>query len=165
MKKKTSRGFSLLEAVIALSIWMILSLSVFFIWQHVSERGTELLAQQNAFENARVALDALISNTEMARTIDLRVGRDSTLQRITLWQRAPDGNVHDFRFDFDVNAHPTNEAHFQRLRFGLQEIARGIAQITVQPIDGQRLLITVTTSCDYPIVLEGSVDIRYKNLR
>jgi len=158
--KKSSKGFSLLEAVIAIAVWMVLSVSVLFVWHHISERSTELLARQSAFENARVALDALLINTEMAHIIRLTSRRDGTLQRLVLYQRNPDGIINDFIFTFNVNAQPGN----QRLNFGGQELAGDIARIYVMPI-GTRLHITVITTCEYPIVLEGSVDIRYKTLR
>jgi len=162
-KNKHTKGFSLLEAVIALAIWMVLSLSVFLAWQHVSERSNALLARQNAFENARVSLDSLIVNIEIANSITLEIGRNYTLRQLTLWQRDLNGNARNYNFHFDASLRQSAPS-FQHLRFGNQELASGIAQITIVPINDRRLHITITTGCEYPVILENSVDIRYKTL-
>jgi len=162
--KKTSSGFSLMEVTIALAIWMILSLSVLLIWQHTTSRAEALLARQNALENARSSMDGLVMNIQMARSINLQVGHDYTLQRIGLTQINPEGRYHEYEFTFNANAGST-DASFRRLMFGANnEFASGIAMVRIEPIGGRHMHITVTTACEYPIVLEGSVDIRYKTL-
>ena len=164
-KTKASAGFTLLEAVIALAIWMILSLSVFFTWIYITERTSALMARQNAFENARGSMDALVNNLQMARTIVLEVEGDYILRRLTLTQRDPDGRWHNYIFFFDISAPPGTAKH-HRLEFGLNnEFASNIAMVRIQPISGGRHMhITVITDCDYPTVLEGQVDIRFKEL-
>jgi len=164
---KDTKGFTLLEAVIALAVWMVLSISVIMIWHHVSERGTELLARQNAFENARVALDVLIVNIEMANNIQLTVGSGNTLRTLRVTQRRPTGHVWNYYFQFSPSAGTRH-----RLQVGGNEIARDIEQIIIEPINNTRLRIVVTTICDCSptainrcaIILEGNVDIRYKRL-
>ena len=174
-KKKTSAGFTLMEAVIALSIWMMLSLSVLVIWQYTTDRTTALIERQNAFENARITMDTLLINIQMARSIEVEVWRDYTLRRITLAQINPDGNPHNYSFFFDVSARRTDTwysmlqiGYFRpsnpNNRQGRNEVSRGIAHIRVEPVNGRRMYITVKTSCENPIVLNGSVDIRYKGL-
>jgi len=160
-RRKTSSGFTLMEAVIALGIWAILAVSALFIWQHVSARTNALLARQNAFENARGSMDILIANIQMAKTITLNVGQDYLLTRLYLSSYNPDNNPHTYRFDF-IND-PRSIRH-QRLEFGQNELASNIALVRLQPIGGQYMRITIRTNCDIPIVLEGSVDIRHKTL-
>jgi len=164
--KKTSKGFTLLEAVIALAIWSILSLSVIFVWQYTAERSSALIARQHAFENARGSMDVIIMNLQMARTIELTVGPNYTLQRLRVNGRRLVNNVpqwHNFEFTFNSSARPT-DAIYRVLRFGgLNEFTAGIADIRVRPYGGT-MHITVVTACEYPIVLEGSVDIRHKAL-
>ena len=180
-KRKTSAGFTLMEAVIALGIWMIISVSVILIWQYTADRTNALLARQSAFENARGAMDILLVNIEMAKSIQLTVGRDYVLRNLTLPSYDAGGAPNDFEFDFDITLPPT-APRFRWLRFGNTELASNIAMVRVQPIGGQiaarpgsnfpvvfegmgeRMHVTVITGCEFPIILEGSVDIRYKEL-
>ena len=170
-KKKTSAGFTLLEAVIALAVWMILSLSVFFVWQYTAERSNALIERQNAFENARMAMDGLIMNIQMAKEIQLLKWPNSDiLRRLTVTQlyTSRDGNqrIHNYDFTFFINTTPTgNPTRHHRLIFGTQEFASNIRTVWIIPInDNQTMHITIETGCEYPIFLEGSVDIRYKRL-
>ena len=181
--KKASTGFTLIEAVIALAIWMVLSLSVFFVWRNTAEHTDALLERQSAFENARGSMDVLLMNLQMAHTIRLTVvrWRDGydiwhyhILHYLELHQINPEGILHRYLFRFRVHL-PSSETTFQRLEFGgfrrgtniydVNEFASNIAMIQIQPSENEQYMnITVITGCEYPIILEGSVDIRYKNL-
>ena len=166
MNKKASTGFTLLEATIALAIWMILSISVIFIWQHVSTRTDTLMERQNAFENARISMDGLIMNIQMSHTIELWVEGDYILQRLRATGYNPDGVLHPYNFHFDTHASPGLPRHHV-LRFGLHnEFASNIAMVRIQPepVHERYLNIIIRTGCRYPVVLEGNVDIRYKTL-
>ena len=166
--KKTSIGFTLIEAVIALAIWMILSMSVILIWQYSAQRTQALLERQSAFENARGSMDVLVMNMQMAHSITLSVerwqGNYYILRELTLVEIDPHGSEHSYVFDFDVRRPPT-ATRFRHLVFGNTEFASNIAMIQIQPSNSRRSMnITVKTGCEYPIILEGSVDIRYKHL-
>ena len=184
--KKASKGFTLLEAVIALAIWMLLSVSVIFIWQFTSDRTNALIARQGVFENARGAMDVIIMQMQMASSIELWVGTDYTLQWIYLPGYDPEWVMHEFRIDFVLD---TSSEHFQRLVFGRRltppnpswgnEFARGIAMVRMEPVDRSRMDIRIVTVCRCtvipvtlddceclvaPVILEGSVCIRHKAL-
>jgi type II secretory pathway pseudopilin PulG len=176
---KNKKGFTLLEAVIALALWLVLSAGVFFAWQHSAQSSAMLFERQNAFENARISMDAIIMNFQMARRINLQTDGRDVLQTLTLNQHFRDGSVPrnclggrpwncnethfaNYTFSFNANASPTS-VRFQRLEFGNNEFAENIAEIIIQYVDG-RMEITITTGCDEPIVLEGSVCVRYKCL-
>ena len=163
--KKASKGFTLIEAIIALAIWMILSLSVVFIWQYTAQRTNALLERQSAFENARVSMDALLMNLQMAQTITLLVedSTDYALRSLSLVEIDPNGNRHTYIFTFNPRLSPT-ATRYRQLLFGNAEFASNIAMIQVRP-RGQHMRVIVMTGCDDPIILEGSVDIRYKYLR
>jgi len=161
--KKARGGFTLLEAVIALALWLILSAGIFLVWQHSALSGTSLLERQSAFENARISMDALIMNFQMARRITLQTDSNDILQRLTLNQRNPQGQWQDYTFRFNLNAAPGSARH-HRLEFGDNEFAENIAEIRIEYIDESRMQITITTGCEVPIILEGSVDARYKNV-
>jgi len=167
---KDSKGFTLLEALIALSIWMVLSLSVVFIWQHTARHSYALIERQSTFENARVTMDMLFINIQFARTIMLRVEGDYILQNIIFIGDMPV----DIELTFNIHAQPGDTWH-HRLRLGRdphgQEFSSNIAMIRVEPLgtpgDWRYMHITIKTGCEspmVPIILEGSVDIRYKNV-
>jgi len=174
--KKASKGFTLLEAVIALSVWMILSVSVIFIWRFTSERTEALIARQNALENARMAMDVLTVNLQMARNIDLYTVSDYTLRRVVAWQLTPDGRTWN-NYIFDYNRPGTTVRN--HLLLGGNEFARYIAHIRMEPIGNSRMHIRIVTECECtvipvtledcdclepPIILESSVGIRHKAL-
>jgi len=177
MERKWNRGLTLLEATIALAVFMILSVSVIAVWQHAARSTAYLLARQHAFEQARGSLDVMIMNIQMARDITLTTDGQDNLEMLVLKQlrRNPDRpterQLHNYVFYFNVNASPTQEGSFQRLRFGgsTNEFSRNIGRVIVTTDccqEPQRMYVTVTTACEYPrvpVTVEGSVDIRYKN--
>jgi len=167
MRTKRNAGFTLIEAVIALAIWMLLFISVLFIWHHVSSRTATLMARQNAFENARGAMDMLITNIQMAKSISLDVEQvgeqDYILRELRLPSFDTNGAPHTYIFNFDIRLTPTT-TRFRRLEFGSNELASNIAMVRIQPIAGRHIYITIRTGCEIPIIIEGSVDIRYKYL-
>jgi prepilin-type N-terminal cleavage/methylation domain-containing protein len=154
---KRRRGFTLLEMIIALTLWLILSAGIFLVWQYSTHSATEMRLRQSAFENARIVMDALIMNIQMSRKITLQTNNND-LYRLTLNQ-LNNNNWEDFNFGFRADG--------ARLMFGTQEFATNIASIKIIPVEDtemniMRMQITVTTACDEPIILEGSVDTRYK---
>ena len=161
MKVKSRSGLTLLEAVIALALWLVLSIGIFLVWQHTALSGADMIERQTAFENARISMDALIMNFQLARRITLQTDSNDVLQRLTLNQRNPLGIFENYVFRFNVNALPAS-AQFQRLEFGNNEFAANIAEIKITYVDDNRMVIKIITGCDDPIILHGSVDVRYK---
>jgi hypothetical protein len=144
-----------LETVIALGVFLIFSLGVLFAWRYVAGASGNLLARQNAFENARAAIDAMVMNIQLADVIRLETGEDDMLRRLIMPGRDPQGVMRDYTFSFN--------AALNRLNFSGNEFASRIAMVRVVYV-GQRMDITVVTDCDAPVVLEGSVDVRYKRV-
>ena len=167
--KKTTAGFTLMEAVIALAIWMLLFASAFTIWHHASERKEGLLARQSDFENARGAMDILLVNLQMANSIDLRTGPGHMLRSLYLpGYYTGTWNHNRFRFYFDAS--PTATRYQQLLTggrdgdlTGRNEVASNIAAVRIWP-EGGFMRVIIETSCDHGFVLEGSVDIRYRQV-
>jgi type II secretory pathway pseudopilin PulG len=160
MQRTHLSGFTLLEAIIALALWLILSAGVFLVWQHSAMAGAGMLERQSAFENARITMDALIMNFQMSRSIEIWTNAD-TLQSMALEQRNPNGEWHDYRFRFNPST--------GRLDIGQplprpvwNEFSSDLAGIQIVYIPGSRLLITVETNCAEPITLSGSVCVRDK---
>ena len=172
-KTKKAGGFTLIEATIALALWLILSLGVFAVWQHSARTSANTLARQNAFENARAAMDIITMNLQMSRTIRLETTTNDTLRRLNMSQRDPDGILRNYDMTFNYNLPPGSLRH-NRLEFGLitpgiqrttNEMAENIADIRIIYIEGSRMEITITTACETnPVILEGSVDMRRKTI-
>jgi len=163
---RAQKGFTLLELTVALSVWMVLSLGVFVLWQHASNTTFGLLTHQNAFENARASMDVLIMNIQMANDIVLDTDNNDVLRTLIVPGRNPQGIIHPFRFEFNVNAPPGTPMH-QVLAFGQgaeNAFALNISRIYMVYVPGLRIDITIQTACDYPIILHGSVDVRHKNV-
>ncbi|MCL2578031.1 MAG: type II secretion system GspH family protein [Defluviitaleaceae bacterium] len=153
-----NKGFTLLETVIALALWLILSAGIFMVWNYSTHRGTEMLERQSTFENARIAMDAMKMNFQLSRTIILRTGENDVLQSVTMNQLNPQGQWHDYRFTFNAGQ--------QRLTFpdAGNEFASDISEIRIAYVNSSRMRIKITTDCEEPIVLEGSVCVRYKSV-
>ena len=159
---KSKQGFTLLEAVIALALWLILSAGIFAVWQHSALSSTGMMERQSAFENARIAMDAIKMNLQMSRTIQLQTNANDSLQLLRMNQRDPYGIWENYTFRFLVTAAPTS-ARFQRLEFGDNEFASNIANIEIIYIEN-RMEIKITTGCEEPVVIKGSVCVRYKDV-
>jgi len=205
------KGFTLLEVTIALALWLILSAGVIFLWQYSTRMGQNLIARQNNFENARVAMDGLLMNIQMAQEIllitDSRLDEENVLRHITLTGLTPGGALHGYQFHFDAAAVKCVGAMYRRLSFARQvgtavptnEFATNITMVRITYIEGSRLDIFIETGCPLyricnctgtgscpqrctascprnnphictpgcppNIVLEGSVDTRFKNAR
>jgi prepilin-type N-terminal cleavage/methylation domain-containing protein len=163
-KAVRKRGFTLLEAVIALALWAVLSAGIAVIWQSTSRASVHIIQGQDAFENARASMDAILTNLHMADTILLETDYNHVLKRLTLTQRNPSGNPHNYIFYFNIHARP-GDAKFHRLEFGLHnEFASQIAKITLERKHKNRMSVTVITDGESAITLTGSADIRYKNV-
>ena len=161
---KYKRGATLLEVTIALAIWFILSAAILFVWVNTTQGSVKLIDHQSAFENARVSMDALIINIQLAKEITLVTNSNNILSRLTLRQINPKGVLHDYVFTFNYNASPTS-VQFQRLNFGNNEFASGIASITITNENNTHMKIKITTGCKEPIILESRVDIRFKTIK
>ena len=158
-----SKGVTLLEAVVAIAIWMVFSAGLFFFWQHVAAGSAGLVNQQNAFENARIAMDGLVTNIQLANEVELVTHPGDVLRTLTLRQLNPRGNLHSYVFRFNhlvVDGSPNQH----RLLLGNNEFARGVKMIYITHVAGSHMDITIETPCDPPLVLKGSVDVRYKKV-
>ena len=146
---KTNAGFTLLEAIIAIALFMVLTISMLSILHYTGSNTERLIATQNAFENARGSLDAIIMNVQMAHAIQLTTDTGNNLEILRMWQDGQDSQdpIDGYVFGFDVNAPATAIGSYQRLRFGrgrddlpgYNEFAGGIASI----------IATITCYCDF----------------
>ena len=155
---KTNKGYTLIEAVITLGLWLVLSIGIFFVWQHAALSAASMLESQNAFENARITMDVLKMNINMSRCIEISKNSNANLSIIALNQRDPHGIWEPYNFRLN-----SNQLQIGQPGRGWNEISSNISTITIRYM-GDRLRIEVITTCDEPQILEGSVCTRYKCL-
>ena len=154
MNDKSKRGLTLLELVVALGLWLLLSAGIFTLWHHTSGSAANILQRQSAFERARGAMDALITSIQMSSKIDLTTNEQNLLDEIVTWGYDHNNAINDFTFDFLPNS--------QTLSLSGNEFSNNIAAIYIVYTIGRHMDITIYTACQEPIVIHGSVDVRYK---
>lgn len=160
-------GFTLLELTAAISLWIILLVGASRLLWYSTHVSTDLIARQEALENARVAVDALSVNIKMADVIDLHT-IDGMLRQLDLRQIRPDGTTNNYRFLYDSSL-PSWRELYNRLHFGNlgNPIALHLSAVKLELSEDLNIIhITVTTNerLGTPITLSTSVDIRYKTL-
>ena len=164
---RSKGGFTLLEMVVVVAIWMILLVGASRLLWYTTQISTGLLASQEALENARAAVDVLTVNLQMAEIIILNTDSDNMLRYLELWQVTPENRSDWYVFRYDRNAIPGTPG-YKRLNFGgFNELASHLSEVRLALSANRQLIhITVTTdeSLGKPITLSGTVDIRYKVL-
>ena len=171
---KSNDGFTLLELVIALGLWAILLSGLAGAIWHSSHNATQLANRQNAMENARVALDTLSVNLQMAEAIFLDTHPNGRLRLLRTYQASPDrcpALVHENcnplnciggfrRHGFEFRFNPSNG----RLNFGgHNELASHLSEVKLEQI-GDFIHITIITDDTFSeaITLHTVVDMRFR---
>lgn len=164
--RRGSGGFTLLEMIVAVAIWMILLAGALQLLSYTTQRSTALLAQQEGFESARIAMDTLIVSLQMADRIILETEASGMLRRLTARQINTNNLDHDFVYYFNSDLAP-GSLRFRRLDLGNQELASNILAIYfILSADRDMIHITLI-SCDIlsePIRLTSTVNIEHKIL-
>ena len=173
------KGFTLIEVVMSLALFMILSFGVLLLWQYTSRSAASAIRTQNALDNLGIAMDGLLTNIELSHTLYLQTGGQNRLRRLSLRSLNPNGLPHIYTFTFDPNAHNTS-SRYKSLFFGgplgQQQFAYGIETIHIVNHDNRRLNITITSVClcrtrcaqvnlcSSRISISGSADIIHKHV-
>ena len=169
MAKMKPGGFTLLELTVALGLWMLLIAGVSMVLTHSTRAAASMLARQEAAENARVAMDALTVNIQMADVIDLRTDPDGMLRSLRLRQVGPQqGRIETYQFNYDGDLSPYH-VRYNRLHFGRggNELASHLSEIRLTLSANREILYINIVTCENlsePITLTRAVDIRYKSL-
>jgi len=171
--RKKRGGFTLLELIIALAIWTILTASVIQIVGYTSRSTARIIARQEAFENARVAVDSIVVNLQLADEIELYKDANYMLHRLRTRQdntfTRNGAHRHWFTFMYDQYAWP-GSSMYKLLAFAdggtaANALATGITGVWVEHSEENNwMTVTVTAgdNLDIPITLTGKVDVRYK---
>ena len=162
------KGFTLIEAIIALALFMILSIGVLFMWQYAARNARETIRVQTVLDNISIAMDALIANIELSHSIVLHTNNRDILRRLDLSGYYWDGSPHTYIFTFNPNALP-HLTSFQSLFIGIpglggQQFAYGIYSIKIVNKYYLRFDITITSACENPITITGSANIQHKHV-
>jgi len=165
-------GFTLLELIIALGLWAILISGVAGAIWHSNNSATQLANRQNSIENARVALDTLTVNLQMAEEIFLDTTQSGRLRLLRAYQASPDrcpALVHENcnprnciggfrRHGYEFRFNPSNG----RLNFGAHnELASNLSEVKLVQ-NGDFIHITIITEDTEPITLYTVVDMRFR---
>jgi hypothetical protein len=168
-------GYTLLEVTIALGVWFVLSMSVLVAWRYAAHASGRLIVRQNAFENARGAMDIMLMHLQLSDIIYLDTHTHDSRENILRQMSLP---IDPLPGDWDVRLFPPRFTFFfdatlpeDHLRYGRlelsgpgNELARHIALVRVTYIENQRMEIEIITTCEEPLVLEGSVCVKYKEV-
>ncbi|MCL1863690.1 MAG: hypothetical protein FWF78_08995 [Defluviitaleaceae bacterium] len=151
-----AKGYTLLETVIALGLWLILSAGLFFVWQHSALSATGMMERQSAFENARISMDALKTNFQMSRCI---VISDYVMGELALYQRRgrtayPGWEWHTYGFRLNAEILQIGQPQRSGQQAQWNEFAANIAEIELS-YSSARIGIRIVTTCEQ--TLEGSV--------
>ena len=169
------KGFTLIEAIMSLALFMILSIGVLLLWQHAARNAENAIRTQNALDNLGLAMEGLLTNIEFSHTITLQTNNQNVLRRLYLTGLNPSRQSHTYVFTFDPNAHPWH-AIYKSLFFSGQQYAYGIELIHIINVNNMRLDITITSiclcptrcmlfaSCESSISITGSADIMHKHV-
>jgi type II secretory pathway pseudopilin PulG len=174
------KGYTLFEVTVALGIWLILSAGVLSVWRYAANASGNIIQRQDAFENARGAMDIMLMHIQLAGEVYIYthnptingVTHENVLRRLCL---PVTPLVHEdevrlnppprFTFLFDITLPQTHERHSRLELSGHgNEVARRLAYIRVDYTLDQRINIKIRTTCKVPIVLEGSVCVKYKRV-
>ena len=159
-------GFTMLEAVVALGLFTLLTVSASQLLMHTTRTSSYLIARQEAMESARVAVDSLVINLQKADEIVMVTYRsDGMLRRLDLRQINPRNIREWYEFRYDRRLPPTS-IRYNRLEFGRNELASHLNEVRLVLEDDGWISITVVTdgSLGEPVTLTGRADVRYKSI-
>ena len=167
---KKSQGFTLIEIVVALGLWVVLLSGVTGVLWYTAQVSSRLIDNQNTVEHARVALDALVVNLQMAEEIVLNTEPNGSLRLLRTYQASPNRcpavnheNCNPLiciggqrRHGFEFRFRPSTG----RLYFGLwNELASNLSDVKLVQ-DGNFMIITIVT--DDSTIFETAVDMRFR---
>ena len=156
-------GFSLVEAVVSLALFLLLSLGILLLWQHSARSVANSVRMQNTLDNLAVAMDALVRNIEFSHTLVLYTESDDVLLRLEMTGVNPGGQPHTYVFTFNPDALP-HQPMYRSLFFGGQQYAYGIYRIRVLSVNDARFDITIVSSCENMLTLRTSANVLHKHV-
>ncbi len=172
-------GFTLVEMVVIIAVFLILTVFGLNLFVYSAEESSRVAVRNELFENAQLALDFLKNEVRCADEYDVMVNANNTLLLLKL------KNNNDIKvFRYNATVAPTSNL-YKRLDYGgndwekytLQELASYINNIEVTFIknkysgENEAILFKITTDNKIsqspqtivePVVLQGEVSVKYK---
>ena len=151
-------GFTLLELVVAIGLWMVLLLGASQLMMHTSRTAATIITRQEALEQARAAVDMLTVNVQMADALTLDPPEGGTLRRLSTRQIDHANQPRWFVFNYGNILYRLQYSNYNELASHLSDV-----RITLS-YNRDIMYISVTTAAHLgtPITLTSAVDIRYK---
>ena len=157
--RQSFRGYTLIETLISLALFMLLSAAAFHLMYTVRHGSNVALKQQDAIDQLSLAMDSLVANIQRSHTIALLTRSDDVLLRLDLHVgHPPTGHVYQITY----NPSATSQAlSYHILSFGGQPSVYGISDIRIKNVGNRRLDIKISSLEPQPMTIKGSVDIRH----
>jgi type II secretory pathway pseudopilin PulG len=155
-----------MEAAIALAIGSVLALGAGRVLAYTLDTAGRISQKQEAFEQARAALDTLLVNLSLAETICAEIDPQQIMRSLSCTEYNDDTRgLHDYIFTFDPAA-DISSAKYHRLEFNHNELASHIEQVLLffDPPSILRVEVYTDGINAPPIVLCASADVRYKKV-
>jgi len=123
-------------------------------------------SRSESFENARISLDFLVSQTESAHMVKISVYRNTdVLKRLDLHVETHSGaHVYIFMFDNADGRLSFGGSADYPFTYGVNELAAGLKEIKITRDIDNGLLVFTVVSGDGAFILSGAADVRYKNI-
>jgi Tfp pilus assembly major pilin PilA len=143
---KNANGFTLIEAVVSLAAFLIVTLAAINLNAYAATTVERIQVRAELLENARIAIDMMSTHLKAAERVSIVDGRRGIFEMVTRI-RAAGGAIDERVFTYNFTAPSTNEAHYQRINFGrnYSELASYIAWVAVR-LDGDIVTLTVETT-------------------
>lgn len=139
-----NNGFTLLETIIALSLFMLITLSIANLLDFSSRRMERISIQSELLENARISLDMMSVYIRSADSTVIAIDtRTNSVTRISITNIISKTQTETREFQYYPRLTGINQ-YYHWLWFGGNELATNIADIRAR-LDGDILSLTVTT--------------------
>jgi hypothetical protein len=137
------------------------------LFMYSANTSSRQASHAEAFEGARISLDFLITQLNMAHGFRYTTYRNTEiLQRLTLFTETDEGE-HTFIFTYDRLAERLNFGGSSNYPFTyrVQELASGIESVDVHYDEDNGFMYFTVISSTGGFSVTGGVDVRYKEIR
>lgn len=136
--KKYKKGFTIIESIIAISIFFIIINVATNLLVYSSNVANSIFNNAELLESANTCMDFIQIQVRTADEIQLTTLPDDSLVKLNLNKY---NEIGVFSFNFYKNSSPTS-VHYERLEFGDQELRKYIKDIKVI-IDKERKILKI----------------------
>ena len=162
---KSNKGYMLIETLIGLVLFGMLSIAGTSLLLHVNEVSGKLKLKSDLLENARITLDFITTQLRYCEVYKLERLDDGSLKRLTVWTNGEETDVGRHEFIYD-KAEGT-------VLFGNNVLAQYIEDIWIEDkedimeikITTQTKIIAIQDALLEPVELKAKIDLTHKGSR